>query len=74
MGIQEMEKDSSLQVGTDVGGVQAVIASSLSCTLNVQSELGTVSGVSSGSTDFNGGGPVITLSSSVGAISVDESI
>ncbi|GIO60139.1 hypothetical protein [Paenibacillus cineris] len=72
--IQEMEKDSTLQVGTDVGGVQAALATSLSCTLKVQSELGTISGVSSGSTDFNGGGPVITLSSSVGAISVEEAI
>ncbi|OZB98882.1 hypothetical protein [Paenibacillus sp. XY044] len=74
VGILEMERGSSLQVGTDVGGVQAVLANSLSCTLKVQSELGTISGVSKGSTDINGGGPIISISTSVGAISVEESI
>ncbi|MEC0370910.1 DUF4097 family beta strand repeat-containing protein [Paenibacillus chibensis] len=71
IGISAMEKDSSLIAKTNVGSIHAKLADTLACTLKLDSDLGIISGGSRGKTDINGGGPQITLSSSVGAISVE---
>lgn len=71
IGISGMEKDSSLTAKTNVGSIHAALADTLACTLKLDSDLGIISGGSRGTTEINGGGPQITLSSSVGAISVE---
>lgn len=71
LSISGIEKDSSLKVKTDVGSIHATLADDLACTLKLDSELGIISGASKGSSDIHGGGPLITLSSSIGAISVE---
>lgn len=71
LAIGDMGKDSTLKAKTKVGSIHASLSDTLACTLKLDSELGIVSGAPKGSSDINGGGPLITLSSSVGAISIE---
>lgn len=70
--IAEMAAGSSLKAKTDVGSLNAVLSKSLQCNLVTKSELGPISGAASGESEINGGGPLLSLSSSIGAISVDQ--
>ncbi|AIQ13374.1 DUF4097 family beta strand repeat-containing protein [Paenibacillus durus] len=72
LAIAAMDSSSSLTASTDVGSIKAALEQSLSCTLEADTDLGRVSGVPSGKSDINGGGPLLSLSSSVGAISVTK--
>ncbi|AKG35248.1 DUF4097 family beta strand repeat-containing protein [Paenibacillus durus] len=72
LGIAEMDRSSSLTANTDVGSISAALKQSVSCTLDADTDLGRVSGVPSGKSDINGGGPLLSLSSSVGAINVTK--
>lgn len=65
-----IDSGSKLKVSSEVGSITASLDSSVACTLEAHAELGGVRGVSSGRTDINGGGPVVTLNSSVGSIKV----
>lgn len=68
--IDEMESGSSLKAKTDVGSLSAVLDDDVKCSLEATSELGHISGVTNGKADFNGGGPLISLTSQIGAITV----
>jgi hypothetical protein len=70
LGIAQMDKDSSLAATTDVGKINVTLAESLECNVTAQSDLGSISGVSKGTSTINGGGPEVSLSSSVGSITV----
>lgn len=69
--IAEMESDSSLKAKTDVGSISAVLDDDVKCSLEAKSELGQITGVAGGKTDVNGGGPMLSLSSQIGSITVN---
>ncbi|WP_375103302.1 hypothetical protein ACDZ28_27435 [Paenibacillus sp. RS8] len=70
MDIAGMKGDSSLQAKTEVGSLSAVLADGMKCSLEAKSDLGQIKGVEGGKTDINGGGPLVSLSSDIGAITV----
>jgi hypothetical protein len=70
MDIAGMKSDSSLKAKTNVGSLSAVLADGMKCSLKAESELGQIKGVEGGKTDINGGGPLISLNSDIGAITV----
>ncbi|MDT3424489.1 putative small secreted protein [Paenibacillus forsythiae] len=70
--IAAMDSDSSLTASTDVGSINTTLGPSVSCTLDADNDLGRVTGVPAGRSDINGGGPLLSLSSSIGAISVTK--
>jgi hypothetical protein len=70
--IADMSEGSSLTAKTDIGTLTAVLDEALKCSLETKSELGAITGTASGKTDINGGGPLLSLSSSVGAITVNQ--
>lgn len=63
---------SQLKVSTEVGTVKALIPSNLSHTLKTETDLGTVSGAAKGKTDVLGGGPQLSIKTSVGSITVEN--
>ncbi|MCJ8010202.1 hypothetical protein MUG84_00415 [Paenibacillus sp. KQZ6P-2] len=63
---------SVLKATTDVGTITAKLPSDSPYSLNIATELGRVSGANKGKSDMNGGGPLITLTSSVGSITVEQ--
>lgn len=65
-----MDSSSSLLAKTEVGSVSAVLDDNLKCSLEAKSELGQIKGVPGGKADINGGGPLVSLSSEIGAITV----
>lgn len=71
LGIAQMDRDSSLKAKTEVGSINVTLAKSLECNVTAKSELGSISGVSKGTSTINGGGPEVSLSSSVGSITVN---
>ncbi|WP_148302540.1 hypothetical protein [Caldalkalibacillus mannanilyticus] len=71
--INQMDEQSTLSAKTDVGEIQANFNESLPLTLNVKTDLGIINGASKGKNEINGGGPAVTLSTSVGAITVEKS-
>lgn len=72
LGISGMDSGSSLKAKSGIGRISAELADSLPCTVKASSELGHISGTGDGKTrDFNGGGPLITLNTQIGAISVN---
>lgn len=72
LGLEGMTSGSSLKASSDVGAIKASLASGLSCTVKASSDLGGISGVSKGKQDYNGGGPLLTLTTEIGAISVRQ--
>ncbi|MNP52140.1 hypothetical protein D3C76_1465100 [compost metagenome] len=72
LGMDLMESDSNLDVETDVGSIQVNLAETVKCKLKIDSDLGQVVGASKGTSDINGGGPVLSLISAVGSITVDH--
>lgn len=68
--IDEMESGSSLKAKTDVGSLSAVLDDDVKCSVEAKSELGHITGVTNGKADFNGGGPLLSLSSEIGSITV----
>ncbi|MWV45782.1 hypothetical protein GRF59_19380 [Paenibacillus sp. HJL G12] len=71
LNIKDAEKGSSLKANTNVGSIHASLEETLACSLKLDSDLGIISGAPRGKSDLNGSGPLITLSSSVGSISVE---
>ncbi|MNI87270.1 hypothetical protein D3C73_1444530 [compost metagenome] len=68
--LADIDSSSKLKVSSEVGSITASLDSAVNCTLEAHADLGGIRGVSPGSTDINGGGPVVSLSSSVGSIKV----
>ncbi|MGG1879482.1 hypothetical protein ABDI30_18175 [Paenibacillus cisolokensis] len=66
-----IESGSALKATTDVGTITAKLPPDASYSLRITTDLGRVSGASKGKSDVNGGGPLITLTSSVGSITVE---
>lgn len=64
--------ESDLKATTDVGTITAKLPSDSSYSLNIATDLGRVSGANKGKSDVNGGGPLVTLTSSVGSITVEQ--
>jgi len=70
--IAEMKDGSSFKARTEVGSLTAVLAESLKCTLEAKSELGSITGAAGGTKELNGGGPLISLSTQIGAITIQN--
>ncbi|OAB36789.1 hypothetical protein PMSD_10770 [Paenibacillus macquariensis subsp. defensor] len=68
--IDQMDDDSRLEVKTDVGSIHANLAESLQVSLETDSEVGSITGAPRGTSDINGGGPLLSLSTSVGSITI----
>ena len=68
--IDQMDDDSRLEVKTDVGSIHANLAKSLQVSLETDSEIGSITGAPRGTSDINGGGPLLSLSTSVGSITI----
>lgn len=71
LGISQMETGSKLGARTEVGSIKAALHESLACNLEIDSNLGSISGAPEGTSERNGGGPLLSLSSSVGSIDVE---
>ncbi|OMD91751.1 hypothetical protein BSK49_05610 [Paenibacillus odorifer] len=71
MDIAGMKSDSRLKATTNVGSLNAVLADGVKCSLVAKSDLGQITGVEGGKRDVNGGGPLLSLSSDIGAITVE---
>ncbi|KAI7243742.1 hypothetical protein KC345_g12164 [Hortaea werneckii] len=73
LGISGLNSGSRLKVKSDIGKITADLADSLQCTIEAKSELGHIAGALSGEQqDYNGGGPLISLNTQIGAISVNK--
>lgn len=72
LGINQMDKGSSLKATTDVGSLTAKLPGSLAYSLKTETDLGRITGAAKGKSDINGGGPLLTLISSVGSITVEN--
>ncbi|WP_019910373.1 hypothetical protein [Paenibacillus sp. HW567] len=70
--INEMDPGSSLNVKSEIGKITAAVSSNLKCTVEASSQLGRITGTSKGKKDFNGGGPLLSLSTQIGSIAVQN--
>ncbi|MEK5031672.1 hypothetical protein MKY96_09520 [Paenibacillus sp. FSL R7-0302] len=71
LGVSSMTKGSSLKAKSDIGRISADLSASTACTVKASSELGHISGADNGTPkDYNGGGPLVSLTTQIGAISV----
>lgn len=66
-----LESDSSLSVNADVGSITASMADSLGYNLKTTTELGQITGAPEGTSEHNGGGPQVSLTTSLGSIKVE---
>ncbi|MGG6311737.1 hypothetical protein [Paenibacillus macerans] len=69
--ILAMETDSLLQAKADVGSITAVLDPALDCDLETSSGLGEITGAPKGSSERGGGGPQLSLETSIGSITVE---
>lgn len=73
LGISGMESGSSLKAKSDIGKISAGLSGSVQCTVKADSELGHIAGIAAGERqDYNGGGPLVSLTTQIGAISVNQ--
>ncbi|MNI50444.1 hypothetical protein D3C73_1051050 [compost metagenome] len=72
LGLKDMKDGSSLTASSEIGAIKTSLAPGLNCTVKASSELGAISGVSKGNQDLGGGGPLLTLSTEIGAITVRQ--
>lgn len=73
LGVSAMNQGSSLKAKSDIGRISADLSASTECTVKARSELGHISGADNGkSKDYNGGGPLVSLTTQIGAISVNQ--
>ncbi|OAB45391.1 hypothetical protein [Paenibacillus glacialis] len=71
LAIDQMEDDSRLEANTEVGSIHANLAESLQVSLETDSEIGSITGAPKGTSDINGGGPLLSLTTSVGSITIE---
>lgn len=72
LAINEMESGSKLNVKSTIGKITAALPGNLKCTVQASSELGQITGTNKGKKDFNGGGPLLSLSTQIGSIAVQN--
>jgi hypothetical protein len=72
LGMDQMESGSNLNVETEVGSIRVILDGTVQCSLKVDSDLGRVVGAPKGKSELNGGGPILSLTSAVGAITVEK--
>ena len=70
--VNDFARGSSLKASAEVGSIIATLPSSLAYSLKTETDLGKVTGAAKGKSDINGGGPLLTLTTSVGFIKVEE--
>ncbi|MHA7582634.1 DUF4097 family beta strand repeat-containing protein [Paenibacillus vandeheii] len=70
--LNQLHDGSQLKASTELGTITALLPSNLAYTLKAETDLGKVSGASRGKSDINGGGPLLSLSTSVGTIKVEN--
>lgn len=73
LGLSALQEDSSLEVKNQIGSVRVNLAKDVNCDLNLNAEVGSVSGASKGKSQINGGGPKLSVSAQVGSIAVTQS-
>lgn len=71
LGITDMSDESSIEAIADVGSIRTTLPETLACTLDTKSELGEITGAKKGKSDVNGGGPLVSLSTTIGSITID---
>lgn len=69
--LEQIDENSALTVNTSAGSITASFAPSMNYTLDIETELGQITGATRGQSDVNGGGAKISLTSSVGSIKVN---
>lgn len=72
MSIHEQSKFSSLKAKVELGNLVAKVPSTLPCEIEASTELGKLTGIEQEGVKLNGGGPPITLATSVGNITVNQ--
>ncbi|WP_310550327.1 hypothetical protein [Paenibacillus glufosinatiresistens] len=72
MEVAALADGASLTAKADVGAIHASFDPGISFTLKTDTELGSVTGAKKGTEKINGGGPKVTLVSSVGAIDIQH--
>lgn len=70
--LNNLAEGTQLKASTEVGTVTAILPANLAYTLKTATDLGKVSGAAKGKTDINGGGPLLSLQTSLGSISVEN--
>ncbi|MEF2967918.1 DUF4097 family beta strand repeat-containing protein [Paenibacillus sp. M1] len=68
--IADIESTGSLQVRADTGSIEAELDDSLNCDLETKVELGSISGAPKGKSQIGDGGPLVSLSASLGSIEI----
>lgn len=72
LGIHQMDDRSSIKAITEVGSTTAKLSESLQCSLKTKTNFGQISGAPKGNSNINGGGPLLSLASSVGFITIES--
>lgn len=72
MSINEQSNFSSLSAKVEIGDLVAKVPSTLPSEVEATTEIGELTGIDSGGVKLNGGGPPITLKTSVGNITVSH--
>lgn len=70
LSIGRMESGGNLYVNADIGSIEATLADSVNCDLETNADIGGVDGAPKGKSKRGGGGPLLSLNASVGAITV----
>ncbi|MMZ57839.1 hypothetical protein D1872_197920 [compost metagenome] len=68
--IGQIDSESSLEAVADVGSIDLKLAEAVSCILDLDADVGDISGASKGESKRGDGGPRVTLTTSVGSINV----
>ncbi|NUU61451.1 hypothetical protein [Paenibacillus agri] len=72
LNIATLNEGSSLKAKTDVGAITATLADGLNYSLETASEIGQIKGAAKGKSTVGNGGPLVSLSSDIGAITVHK--
>ncbi|WP_151735155.1 DUF4097 family beta strand repeat-containing protein [Paenibacillus tengchongensis] len=67
-----MDKSTRLKAESAVGHISAALAEDMKVTLDTSTELGGISGAKKGKQEINGGGPLLSLSTEIGSITVQR--
>ncbi|MOA36094.1 hypothetical protein D3C78_1575980 [compost metagenome] len=68
--VEGIDGEGSLQAVADIGSVEVKLDEALSCILDIETDIGSVTGASKGESIRGDGGPRVSLSTSVGSIDV----
>lgn len=68
--VSQMESEANVYVKADIGSIVAKLADSLDLDLETKADLGDISGAAKGTSQRGSGGPLLSLETSVGSITV----